>query len=112
MANHVLRCAMCLLILASSAQARWGAKSGGDKNSEDLVYELTSATFNLTLAAAPATWAMVEFYAHWYVHDAALMSVILCFFPHNFLYVILSGHLVPISNFYQKAECGGVIHMT
>lgn len=69
MANHVLRCAMYLLILASSAQARWGAKSGGDKNSEDLVHELTSATFNLTLAAAPATWAMVEFYAHWYVHE-------------------------------------------
>jgi thiol oxidase len=29
------------------------------------VYELTSATFNDTLASALAPWAIVEFYAHW-----------------------------------------------
>jgi hypothetical protein len=72
MAEQVLIIALCLLLLASSSQARWGARSGGEKDPDDVVHEVTVATFNSTLAAAPANWAMVEFYAHWYVHDAGL----------------------------------------
>lgn len=79
MAKQVLIIAFCLLLLASSSQARWGARSGGEKNSDDVVHEVTVATFNSTLAAAPATWAMVEFYAHWYLHDAGLrLPFLLC----------------------------------
>lgn len=57
-----------LLLLAGGSQAaRWGASSTKEvgKGAGDVVRDLTTSNFNSTLAAAPATWALVEFYAHW-----------------------------------------------
>lgn len=38
--------------------------SAADSSSSP-VHELTAATFNSSIASAPAPWALVEFYAHW-----------------------------------------------
>ncbi|KAG0560575.1 hypothetical protein KC19_10G191000 [Ceratodon purpureus] len=61
---------LCLLLCAPvpAAHARWGAAHTDLAPPLDPlspVHELTSATFNDSLASAPAPWALVEFYAHW-----------------------------------------------
>ena len=60
-----------LLLLAGGSQAaRWGASTTEEvaQAAGNVVHDLTAASFNSTLAAASATWALVEFYAHWYIH--------------------------------------------
>jgi hypothetical protein len=62
---------VCLLLSAPLplTHARWGASHVDLAPPADPlspVHELTSATFNESLASAPAPWALVEFYAHWF----------------------------------------------
>jgi thiol oxidase len=64
MAPFILLC-LVLSVAAPVAQARPGAINQVTLDPLSPVYELTSATFNNTLAAAPTPWALVEFYAHW-----------------------------------------------
>lgn len=60
------------LVLLTSLEgvnaARWGSGSAVDDGvlaSGDLVPALNAETFNSSLLAAPANWALVEFYANW-----------------------------------------------
>jgi hypothetical protein len=62
------------LVLLTSLEgvnaARWGSGSAVDDGvlaSGDLVPALNAETFNSSLLAAPANWALVEFYANWSV---------------------------------------------
>jgi hypothetical protein len=78
------------LVLLTSLEggnaARWGSGSAVDDGaltSGDLVPALNAETFNSSLLAAPANWALVEFYANWSV----CISVVL-FCLRMSLYVI------------------------